>query len=148
MRLLMSSEISEGFSCMTAPLCLQCRLERAELRARRAVDDLVADDDLDAADQSIVDADLRLDLASGFLLQTRNHIREMRLSHVERVEALGLDLPSALVAQRPELGVDLAHHVEPAVLGEHAHEFSASPDSFPDRMEMNRPATLAAERFG
>src|SRR5215510_7779078 len=83
MRLLISSEISEGFSCMTAPLCLQCRLERAELRARRAVDHFVADDHLHATDQRLVDADPGLHLAAGLLLQARHQVGQLRLVHLE-----------------------------------------------------------------
>ena len=64
-RLLMSSLISEGLSCMTCSLCvlrlaLERGLERAELRARRAVDDLVADHDARRRRSAPVDVDAAL----------------------------------------------------------------------------------------
>src|SRR3954466_6826476 len=56
MRLLMSSEISEGFSCMKGSLSVlllsfERGLERGELRARGTVDDLVAQHDAHAGNQ-------------------------------------------------------------------------------------------------
>ena len=50
-------------------LSFQCRLEGAELRARRTVDNLVADHDLYAADEGLVQADSGFHLAAGALLQ-------------------------------------------------------------------------------
>src|SRR5512138_3356256 len=76
MRLLISSEISEGFSCIGCSLSFQCRLERAELRARRAVDDLVAQHHLDAADELLVELHFRLHLLAGLLFQALHQIAE------------------------------------------------------------------------
>src|SRR4051794_21997904 len=83
MRLLMSSEISDGLSCMSAPLSFQCGLERAQLRARRSVDDLVAQNELDAADQRLVDRYARPDFAAGFFLQALYQIRYLRFGQFE-----------------------------------------------------------------
>src|SRR5258707_14558087 len=77
MRFLISSEISDGFNCMGCSLRFQCGLERAELRARRTVNDLVAHGDLDTADQRLVDADLGLHLAAGAFLQPRHQVGEL-----------------------------------------------------------------------
>src|SRR5687767_4102946 len=78
MRLLMSSEISEGFSCMRIPLRFQCGLERRELRTHGTVDDLVAEQYPDAADQILVDAHLRAHLAARFLLQPLYQVLHLR----------------------------------------------------------------------
>src|SRR5919202_359031 len=64
MRLLISSEISEGLSCIGDSLSFQCGFERRELRARRAIDDLVAKHNLHAADEFAIDRYVRSYLAS------------------------------------------------------------------------------------
>src|SRR3954447_26561603 len=76
-RPLMSSEISDALSCMA--LSFESRLERAKLPARRAVDNLVAEHELHAADQLAVDADLCAHLAAGLLLQALHEVGELRI---------------------------------------------------------------------
>src|SRR6185295_16553630 len=112
MRVLISSEISDGFNCIGCSLSFQCRLERAELRARRAVDDLVAHHDLHAADQLAVDHDLRAHLAAGLFLQPRHQVGELGLVELERGVHLGLDHALALVLQPLEVAADLGQQPE------------------------------------
>src|SRR4051794_10109880 len=99
MRLLMSSEISDGLSCIWCSLCFQCGLQRRQLRARRAVDDLVADDDLDSADQGFVHADLGAHLAAGLFLQSRHEVGGLRRIHLERAVNLSFHHALALILQ-------------------------------------------------
>src|SRR5919106_3027276 len=74
MRLLISSEISEGLSCIRMLLSFQRGLERAELRSRRAVDDLVAEHDLHPGNEIFINVDFGSHLASGLLLQPLHQI--------------------------------------------------------------------------
>src|SRR3974390_1866656 len=71
------SLISDGLSCcILAPsLTFQCRRHGLELAAHRAVDHLVADGDVDAADQLLVDDDARLHAA----LEAPRHVRDQRI---------------------------------------------------------------------
>src|SRR4051812_14310726 len=121
-RPLMSSEISDGFNCIECSLTFQCGLERAELRARRAVDDLVAQHDLHAADQLAIDIDRGAHLAAGSLFQALHEVRELRIGELEGRLHLGLDHALALVLERLELRADFAQQVEAVVLRQHAHE--------------------------
>src|SRR5687767_12601588 len=119
MRLLISSEISEGLSCIkllsVLLLCLECRLERAELRARRGVDHLVAEDDPHPGDEILLDLEFGLHLAAGFFLQTLHQIGELRVGQLERRVHLGFEHAFALVLQRFELRADLRQQAEAAV---------------------------------
>src|SRR3954465_10903788 len=121
-RPLMSSEISDGFNCIECSLTFQCRLERAELRARRAVDDFVSDHDLHAADQLAVDVDLRAYLAPGLLFQALDEVGELRIGELEGRVHFGLDHALALVLQCFELRTHLRQQVQAIVLRQHAHK--------------------------
>src|SRR5919106_1440389 len=122
MRLLMSSEISEGLSCIRMLLSFQRGLERAELRSRRAVDDLVAEHDLHPGNEIFINVDFGSHLASGLLLQPLHQIGQLRIGEFQRRVHFGLEHALALVLQRLELGADLREQAEPAVLRQHAHE--------------------------
>src|SRR5262245_2692010 len=126
MRLLISSEISEGLSCIkllsVLLLCLQCCLERAELRARRGVDYLVAEHDPYSGDQIFLNFDLGLHRAPGLFLQLLHQVGELRFRQLQRRVHLGLEHAFALVLQRLELDADLAEQAEAAVLRQHAQE--------------------------
>src|SRR5262249_21237810 len=120
------SLISDGLSCcILAPsLSFQCRRHGVELAAHRAVDHLVADGDVDSADQFAVDDDARLHAA----LEAPRHVRDQRigLRVVEREGAAdhGLEDALALVLQLAELGIDLGQQREPVVGDQHAHEIA------------------------
>src|SRR6185436_6188860 len=147
-RLRISSEISDGLSCMACSLCLQCVLERAELRARRAVDDFVAEHDLDPGDQILVDADARLHLASRLLLEARDQVGELRVFQVERGVHLGLDYALALVPERFVLRADFGEHVEPAVFGEHAHQVLRVAGKLSGQHRDEQPRDLRGRQIG
>src|SRR4029078_10085268 len=91
MRLLISSEISAGLSCMLRVSVCRCgsvekdRVGRPgsgaergphllEPRPDRGVEHLVADDDADAADQLGLDHHARVELAAEALLQRRDDV--------------------------------------------------------------------------
>src|SRR4029077_10383293 len=57
--------------------------ERRELRARRAVDNLVAEHDLHPADQLAIHRNMRPYLAAGLLFQTRDDVLELRAGELE-----------------------------------------------------------------
>src|SRR5688572_15262764 len=122
MRLLISSEISEGLSCMNFSLAFQRGLERAELRTRRAVDHLVAEHDSHPGDKLFVHLEFCFYFAAGLLLQPLHQVGELRNRKLERRVHLGLEHALALVLQRLELLADLRQQAEAAVLGQHAHE--------------------------
>src|SRR5204863_8546390 len=95
---LISSLISDGFSCMT---CLswtvassrrQLILHGGELAEDRVVDHRVADGDARPADQRGVDLDLRLDLAAEPALERRGQALELVVGHRQRApDARGRD---------------------------------------------------------
>src|SRR5688572_20801479 len=150
MRLLMSSEISEGFSCMRIPLRFQCGLERRKLRAHRTVDDLVAEQYPDAADEILVDSDLRPHLAARFLLQPLHQVLHLGLGELESGLHLGLDHALALVLQRLELLVDQRQELEALVVRQHAHEVLAlgAEPAGEDGDEKPRDLVVAQVRVG
>src|SRR6185295_15552536 len=118
MRFLMSSEISDGLSCICCSLSFQGGFERGELRARGTVYNLVADDDFDAADERLVDADAGPHLAAGFLFQPGHQVGDLALLHFEGAVDLGLDHAFALILEHLVLSADLAQHLEAAVLSQ------------------------------
>src|SRR3989338_2327011 len=121
-RFLMSSEISEGLSCMCSSLSFQCGLERAELRARGTVDDLVADDDLDAANEVLIDENFCSDLAAGSLFQPLHQVGDLGRVHLEGRVDLRLHRAFTLVLQYLVLRANLRQHVQAAVSRQDAHE--------------------------
>src|SRR5258706_11184984 len=122
MRFLMSSEISDGLSCICCSLSFQGGFERAQLRARGTVDNLVADHDFDAADERFVHTHARPHLAAGFLLEPGHQVGALGLLHFKSRIDLGLDHAFALALEHLVLLADLARHFEAAVLGQHADE--------------------------
>jgi hypothetical protein len=86
--------------------------------------------------------------AAGPFLESRDQVGTLRLVHVERRVYVGLDHALALVLERLHTARDLGEHVQAPVLGQHAHQILRIAESFPARIEMNNPATFAADRFG
>src|SRR5688572_13650023 len=126
MRLLISSEISDGLSCIrllaSLLLSLEGGFERAELRARRAVDDLVAEHHAHAGDQRLVDLDFGSDFAAGLLLQPLHQVGDLGFRQLERGLHFGLEHAFTLILQRLELRADLRQQSQAAVFGEHAQK--------------------------
>src|SRR5688500_18921266 len=126
MRLLISSEISDGLSCIrllaSLLLSLEGGFERAELRARRAVDDLVAEHHAHAGDQRLVDLDFGSDFAAGLLLQPLHQVGDLGCRQLERGLHFGLEHAFALILQRLELGADLRQQPQAPVLRQHAQK--------------------------
>src|SRR5664279_3354169 len=132
MRLLISSEISAGFSCMSGPsLCSsgrlvetqddfsgggQRRLHLLEAGADRGVEHLVADDDANAADQLGNDDHRRFELPAEAPLHRRLDVGG--LAGVDREGALDRRLrdAGARIDERLELRRDLGQRGEPAVV--------------------------------
>src|SRR5688572_21434512 len=103
-------------------LCLKRCFEGAELRARRAVDHLVAEHDAHAGDQVFVQVHLRAHLAPGLFLQALREVGDLRLRKLERRVHFGFEDALALVLQRLELRADLGQQLQAPVLRKHAHE--------------------------
>src|SRR5512135_391182 len=123
-RLLISSDISDGLSCMRIPwlLNLQCALERAELRAHGSVNNLVADHDTYAADQLLVQVHAGADLTACVLFEQLGKFRSLRGVELERRNNPGFDHAFALVLERLELDPDLGEQLKTVVLRQHAHQ--------------------------
>src|SRR5215510_1426516 len=110
--LLMRSEISAGLSCCMVASCSSNLGERdghrRELAAYRAVDHLVADDDLRAADQLVVDRHPGIHFALEAGLEVLHERRQLRVVDGEGARDVGVHDPFALVLERLE---EVAHQV-------------------------------------
>src|SRR3982750_1493321 len=112
MRLLMSSLISDGLSCILRLLTNECARHRVEFSANGRVDHFVADHDLDAADQRRIDADLRAYLALIFAFQLIHQLRDLGIVDREGRMYFRLEHAFLLEPQLLEHGTDFRHNRE------------------------------------
>src|SRR5438093_5701940 len=127
MRLLISSEISAGFSCMTSllgapPSGGQSDLHLLQAGLHRGVEHLVADHDANATDQFGIDLDRRVELAAEALLQRRHHLGQLRGVDREGAVHLGIRHARLRVDQRVVLRGNLGQRREAAVVDDRVQQ--------------------------
>src|SRR5471030_615040 len=141
-RLLISSLISDGLSCILTPKVWFSQLARGEESVRvraaclsdqscahvlqlglhRRVEHFIADHHAHAADQRWIDRDDRVELAAEFLFQRRDQLGHLGRAQVEGTGDDGIGSAFHAVFQRVELGADFRQQAEAAVFDQHRQE--------------------------
>ena len=152
-RLLISSLISEGLSCMAPKrLCFYAFSAASSAPScARAEPSMTLSPSTTRTPpiSSLSTWTLVLTLRPVFFSSALHQVGDLRLGELERRVHLGLEHAFALVLQRLELRADLAAAARGArSRPARARRFSASPFSRPARMPMKMPATCASLRLG